>query len=89
VFLLLVWFAPLIIFDIDLTLGGVVSKRWRLCSEWTAVWKVSGKPLEIKKSYFVVFEVLVDEFLSYSCFSFNAGRAHNIVVAERVVLNFM
>lgn len=43
----------------------------------------SGEPLEIKKSYFVVFEVLVDEFLSYSCFSFNAGRAHNIVVAER------
>jgi hypothetical protein len=55
VFLLLVWFAPLIIFDIDLTLGGVVSKRWRLCSERTAVWKVSGEPLEIKKSYFVVY----------------------------------
>ena len=38
-FLLLVWFAPLIILDIDLILGRVVSEGWRLCSERTAVWK--------------------------------------------------
>jgi hypothetical protein len=44
--------------------------------------------VEVKKKSFVVFKYSLTGY--YHIFiSLNAGQAHNIVVAERVVLNFM